>query len=479
MESGVHESNMAFVAKLGLTLGYLVLLMVSGLVGNTLVFLVYYKRFKPSVTRVYILAMSVVDLLNNCLALPSDIYEIRFHYDFDDDPGCKFFGFITRFLNLSSAIILIAIALDRRRMICQSTRKPRTVRHVYVELAGLGTFTACYAIPYGVLRGLQAIPLPDSDLNGTTCSIDDQYVGSIFFIIYNASTGLTFIISVSIMSVCYVLIGRHLWQHKKRLLHNAKKRQHRGHDQDSSQVQQHSHKRAEAKQASGALQSQQGTKDSANASASERSEDEGEIKASAGKLQLSMTEDSDINSDLDNTTTSYNPQSSNVLSTSLTNVSDTDTGPQPHPASGAVSAEDIITAVVAETGNTKPAPKTLREAAIVANACRSHRDSTTPGRPKVRKSRKQRGRHGAKKVPTRTTLMMFVLAAMFVVSYLPYLFMAALFRGRDMTGADFWARNLHQIALRSFFINSAVNPLVYSFCSVRFREECRHLLGRK
>ena len=71
---------MDFVASLGPTLAYLVLLMVFGLVGNTLVFMVYYKKFKPSSTRTYILVLSVCDLANNCMAVPFDIFKTRFRY---------------------------------------------------------------------------------------------------------------------------------------------------------------------------------------------------------------------------------------------------------------------------------------------------------------------------------------------------------------------------------------------------------------
>ena len=79
--------------------------------------------------------------------------------------------------------------------------------------------------------------------------------------------------------------------------------------------------------------------------------------------------------------------------------------------------------------------------------------------------------HSSKKIHKRTTLMMFVLTAMFIVSYLPYIVMAALLRGKDALDVEGWLLNLEQIALRSFFINSAVNPLVYGFCSMRFRKE--------
>ena len=65
--------NVARMMSLLPTIAYIVVLMVVGLVGNTVVLVVYYRRFKPSATRTYILAMSVCDLLANVLSLPSEV----------------------------------------------------------------------------------------------------------------------------------------------------------------------------------------------------------------------------------------------------------------------------------------------------------------------------------------------------------------------------------------------------------------------
>ncbi|XP_076462416.1 uncharacterized protein LOC143294807 [Babylonia areolata] len=485
----IHSSNMDFVSSHGLTLAYLVLLMACGVVGNTLVFLVYYHRFKPSVTRTYILAMSVCDLMTNCLALPSDIYEIRFHYDFDDDAGCKFFGFLTRFLALLGAAILVAIAVDRRRKMCQLTNKPRTLKYVYVELTCVGVFAASYASPFGVLRGLQTIPVNGSNFTGSTCSIDDVYVGSLFFAIYNASTGLAFIICVSIMAVCYALIARHLWMHRKRLIHNAMATENPGPAPKSRQPGQGPDKsEVDDRETAQIEHDHQAVQQSTSAFTVQWSEDE-EFCKEEGKFQISITEDSEHSctiSDLENTTTSYNPPTSGMMTSSLTSISETE---QELPSVTAdVSTEGINPGACgskAEKGATNVTARKLTEAAMVANArkCQAGPSQIASGAP-PRKARK----HGtkasdagkaSKKMSGRTTLVMFVLAVMFVISYLPYLLMAALYRGKDLMGYDFWLRNLHQIALRSFFINSAVNPLVYSFCSIKFRKECRLFLCRK
>ena len=85
----------------------------------------------------------------------------------------------------------------------------------------------------------------------------------------------------------------------------------------------------------------------------------------------------------------------------------------------------------------------------------------------------------SRKLHRRTTLMMFALAAVSFVNYVPYIVVAALLRGKDALDVDDRLWNLEQIALRSYFINSAVNPLVYGFCSKRLRKELYRLFTSK
>ncbi|XP_046583944.1 neuropeptide Y receptor type 4-like [Haliotis rubra] len=73
----------------------------------------------------------------------------------------------------------------------------------------------------------------------------------------------------------------------------------------------------------------------------------------------------------------------------------------------------------------------------------------------------------------RTTLMLFIISLAFVVSFLPHLTLMAvraLHRDRieNLAGPALAAYN---IFLRSYFINCAANPFIYSYCNVNVRKE--------
>ena len=106
------------------------------------------------------------------------------------------------------------------------------------------------------------------------------------------------------------------------------------------------------------------------------------------------------------------------------------------------------------------------------------KESKSSAEKKNRRPAKVRG--SVRKIPTRTTFMMFVLTAVFIVNYLPYLIIVSLRAALDMELlVDTLGLNVYHIAIRSYFINSAANPLVYSFCSARFRLEFQRFFGCK
>ncbi|XP_041361737.1 cholecystokinin receptor type A-like [Gigantopelta aegis] len=88
------------------------------------------------------------------------------------------------------------------------------------------------------------------------------------------------------------------------------------------------------------------------------------------------------------------------------------------------------------------------------------------------------GKSARKQQARKTTFMLFLITLAFVLSFLPHLgLMAAL--GIDTVMFDSLspgATAAYNLFLRSYFINSAFNPIIYGFCNLRFRMECKALL---
>ncbi|XP_005103907.1 uncharacterized protein LOC101848449 [Aplysia californica] len=78
----------------------------------------------------------------------------------------------------------------------------------------------------------------------------------------------------------------------------------------------------------------------------------------------------------------------------------------------------------------------------------------------------------------KTTVVAFAVSSVFVLSFVPYLtlmFVRAFIKDFDynLDGAALW---LYNIFVRFYFLNSALNPILYGLLNERFRQECRRLL---
>ncbi|XP_067666072.1 orexin receptor type 2-like [Haliotis asinina] len=82
----------------------------------------------------------------------------------------------------------------------------------------------------------------------------------------------------------------------------------------------------------------------------------------------------------------------------------------------------------------------------------------------------------------KTTVMLFLVTLVFIISFIPHFALQIL-----SIVSPGYLINIHcsqaalvafKLFLRSYFINCASNPIIYSFCNPKFRTECKTLLGR-
>ncbi|XP_062567258.1 cholecystokinin receptor type A-like [Saccostrea cucullata] len=78
----------------------------------------------------------------------------------------------------------------------------------------------------------------------------------------------------------------------------------------------------------------------------------------------------------------------------------------------------------------------------------------------------------------KTTLMLFLVTLLFILSFLPYSIVVIL----RYTDPEFYTRltavgkGVYNVVLRSYFLNSVVNPVVYCFISKQFRKRSKDAL---
>ena len=197
------------------TVAYLVVLATLGMVGNSLVFLVYFKRFKPSATKIYIQTMSVLDLATNvyclCVEIPMYVYKYR-----SSSVACKLTTSLTAFLVFFSGLVLVAVALDRQQTISKrQIKSPESVKKAWRAVLACGIVSFVINTPRLHLAESHTVSFTGSNMTGQECSAlkPEQ---SVFALVYGILLIVAFVVSLIILVICYGAIVWSLWQHRKR-----------------------------------------------------------------------------------------------------------------------------------------------------------------------------------------------------------------------------------------------------------------------
>ncbi|KAK7091721.1 cholecystokinin receptor type A-like [Littorina saxatilis] len=397
----LNQKNAEFVSNSVPTIVFLVVSMILGIVGNTLVFIVYYKRFKPSVTRTCILAMSVCDVFISFFAIPLQLVVIYFDATFYSVWACKMSSSITIALVLLSAILLVAVSVERQKVVCSTRHSINlSLKPGYTCVLFCGVASIVLAWPYGVLTGKYTRRFPDSNITGSQCSISDEYRSSASIIVYKVMLLLVYALCLVIMSVSYWRIVRHLWQHKKIMATFTSARETPRRNNCWVYFKKHQSKRDVKNE----FQEQKSDNYADSVSVSY-------VKERRAQHRLTIDEE----------------QATTSIATSATSPS-------------------------------RPASNTTKQ---------------------LQTGKKSEVRGRAKDIPSRTTLMMFVLTVLYVLTYLPYLVITIREAVTSEESLRTFDMNLRMIGLRLYYINCCVNFFVYYFFSLKFRHECRQLVWDK
>ena len=108
-----------------------------------------------------------------------------------------------------------------------------------------------------------------------------------------------------------------------------------------------------------------------------------------------------------------------------------------------------------------------------------HKDWRKASQTSEKKSKKQRSFSGSgdrgRRQMLKSTLMLFFVTLLFIISYIPY---CVLVYRRNTTPeayikASVTGKAFYQLFLRSYMLSSSLNPVIYSFLSDKFRNQCK------
>ncbi|KAK7503398.1 hypothetical protein BaRGS_00005319, partial [Batillaria attramentaria] len=193
---------------------WVILLMVVGIIGNSLVIYVYRRRFKRTSSNYFILTMAIFDLVACLIGMPTEVYDLLKPFTFYSEFGCKVFRSAENFSIYGSVVVLVEIAFDRYFKICRPLMVIRlfTIKVLCVVAVFLAVL---FATPSFVLYGIRRTDTPVPGVRGYDCSISDEYRQTTFEKTYFIVLAVVFVVTLIILTVLYVRIWYELRQRRR------------------------------------------------------------------------------------------------------------------------------------------------------------------------------------------------------------------------------------------------------------------------
>lgn len=181
--------------------------MIAGVIGNSIVLIVYPLRFPRNTHRTLIIGLSVADLLVCLIAISFEIVEMRFQYTFYNKIACTIVRSFSYWFTLVSMFVFMGMSYEKYKRICKPMKKQMTVKDCRVYIICVFTIALLLVWPNLLLTGIRMVKLGDN-LTGYDCSLSDKYAHTAFHIIAESTLLVVSVILIGIIILLYSLTGR-------------------------------------------------------------------------------------------------------------------------------------------------------------------------------------------------------------------------------------------------------------------------------
>ncbi|KAK6960203.1 hypothetical protein BgiMline_035394 [Biomphalaria glabrata] len=463
-------------------IAYTVVLMIVGTIGNPIAIYIYGWKWKNTTTRVFLLCLAVLDLINCVITMPTEICLMVDFYYFPSGNFCMISRFVTYFINNATSAVFLFIASDRYFRICRPhgwNFSVSTAKMACAVSLGIGTAVSWPAIViYGnktvvlSVRGAGANTSEVLNVTGVLCNVKNGLDGGLMSEMFFNYLWCGFIICLIILSFFYILIGRAIlkrWRFKKRM-HAAKASP----QNDKMQMLLVRTKHA-LRSASSAPPKDEREGVDVTSSFPQRADSRRQLLTPNKQIKSTPINAKEISviqiSTLIDTSDTPNGKRQEVLDQTMDNYK----GVNQKNGDGVQKQilEDEFQALVEEK-----ALNSDQQTCIRADS-----SSDPIGCVQVNCAAVNTWRT---KVP-RSTLMLFAITAVFILTFLPFLVIISI---RQRVGRGFYQsltaceELLVHIFSRSYLVNNCANPIVYGLVNVQFRTEVKSMFegltrGRK
>ncbi|KAH3850619.1 orexin receptor type 2-like [Dreissena polymorpha] len=210
----IWELNKNKVIVLLPVIVYVILSVVVGIIGNTFVCYIYWRRLRRSPSRIFILFLALLDLISCVVGAGSELIDLFQPYVFTAVWSCKLLRFGLSFTIIAASFTLICVAFDRYYKVCRPL-DAFPIRKVKTLCIVVATLSFVLAFPAVLIFGIRTVDTGTPGLKGTECSTQDSVKGTLYPVVYYIILFLAFLILLGCFILLYIRIGSEIWKRKR------------------------------------------------------------------------------------------------------------------------------------------------------------------------------------------------------------------------------------------------------------------------
>ncbi|KAK3599664.1 hypothetical protein CHS0354_029125 [Potamilus streckersoni] len=421
---------------------FCVIVMVLGLLGNTLVIIIH--KLMP--TRIFIVCLSALDITTCIVGIPYHVLDLMNTYTYVYPIACKLLTFLMTMPMTASMFILVIVAFDRYLKLCKPLRSQHTNLESIRTCVIAVSCSLVMASPYTLLYGQSTIRTGVGNITGSQCFFDDAFAYTLFPIVYIGFKLLLLVIVTLVLIVVYIIIWRNLIKQEKYFNKLFK----------SVVV---SNKRIDEKSTFFTLSFCIRSREKHHAAVESNDE---KSCAMHMKHELNVI-GNDIHHSCQKLTNNApeSVQKMDIKSRGKSNIGNED---------GNISKENIhFSSVLEGKGYTKNASlRRFQSSSAIGTRSQSYKVNSKPVTHKNHLPR------------NKLTKIMFTITFVFIITYLPT-FCISFLNATIKTfwdGKSNWERILYDVLLRLYLVNNMAKPFIYVVWDSRFRRKCIRLFKR-
>ena len=184
---------------------YIGCMILLGGTGNGLVLCVYKSEGKSSTANTFIFFLSVLDFLLCTIVMPFKLFDVRFPLMYGFNWPCKLYEFTEISLSMIAVSMMICIAVDRYLIVSKPLKRldSRKLKKILLICFVVGTLCST---PTLVVYGQSKVKTKMHEIDGTTCGVAEEMKTSLVTRIWYMYMYVVFVLTLLVLIILYVRI---------------------------------------------------------------------------------------------------------------------------------------------------------------------------------------------------------------------------------------------------------------------------------